>query len=323
MFLAGCYQEVITLGSYVRAFHRDKFYQLTAEVIEVALPEGVLTEYVMESYERSYLSILIALSYFNLDKKEEALVELRQSMMDENAHIYNHGNDPVITLLHAAIWSNFDLNVARPFWKKLSEDKNVSSEVQSFSQERVQEIDGNKKFEGTWRIFGLGYMPRLTWKTDFIKRENGPYKIMPTRNFPKTCSTNSTILMPTSSWVQKLSKRYEADYHPLLYTKSVVRVPFGFTYGVLGVTTGVAAGATGCAIGAYANSSSLCADSLNAAGYIIKKTGNMVEYVMAPDLRHWEKMPTAFFITRGNIDQSVPCLFDVELNLMTLHTLAR
>lgn len=324
LFVAGCYQEVITLGSFVRIYHRDKFYQLTAEVMELATPEGSFTDYVMESYERSYLSILIALSYFNLNKREDALIELRQSMMDEDARIYNHGNDPVITLLHATIWSNFDLNVARPFWKRLSEDKTVSSEVRSFCEQRIQEIDSGKRTKDTWRILGVGSMPRLIWKTDFIKRKNGPYKIFPKGEFPQACIADSTIMMPTSSWTQKLSRRYEAEYHPLLYAKSIIRAPFGVTYGVLGTTTGVAVGVAGCAAGGYAGSAGMCSDSIQGAAWIIGKTSNLVNYVMAPDLRHWENMPAAFVITRGNMYQLLgSCSLDLVHDITTIHEIPR
>jgi hypothetical protein len=79
LFKSSCYQEVITLGNYVRSQRRDKVYNVTAEVAEVFTPEGTFTEYVLESYERVFLSVLIATSYSDLGKNDDALVELRKA----------------------------------------------------------------------------------------------------------------------------------------------------------------------------------------------------------------------------------------------------
>ena len=53
LFEAGCYQEVISLGSFLRTHSRDKYYYLLSETFEVFVPEGTFVEYVMESFERS------------------------------------------------------------------------------------------------------------------------------------------------------------------------------------------------------------------------------------------------------------------------------
>lgn len=293
-----CLHEVITLGSYIRSHHRDKFYSVLSEIGELATPEGSLTEYVLESYERSYLSLLLSLSYLGLGMEESALVELRHSVMDEGARIYNYGDDPVITLLQAVLWSNLDPVVSRPYWKRLSEKTVADASIRQFAKERVAELDQGESDIAEWKIYGLGYLPPLTWKTDFLKREKGPYKIRAAGAFPKACSTSQALLIPTASWSDKLSRRYEAGYHPLVYSKSLARVPFGLVYGAAGVTAGVATGVAGCGAASYIRSEDLCRASLRGAVYVIEKTGDLVAYTLAPDLRRWERIPAAFYVTR-------------------------
>lgn len=58
--------------------------------------------------------------------------------------------------------------------------------------------------------------------------------------------------MSTNSWIKKLSTRYDSDYHPLLYTKSLVRFPIGIAYGIVGISAGTAIGVGGCVAAAEA-----------------------------------------------------------------------
>ncbi|WP_291515429.1 hypothetical protein [Bdellovibrio sp. ArHS] len=324
LFEMACFNEVIVLGSYIRSHHRDKFYSVTTEIAELATPEGTLTEYILESYERSYLSLLIAMSYLNLNDEEAAMVELRRSMVDEQAHLYNHGNDPVITALHATLWTRFDPQVARPYWKRLSEDKRVSAAIVKFAQQRLSEIDsGPTSPNRAWKVYGTGTLPGLIWKADFLKREKGPYKISVSSGFPKACATANSLLIPTSSWTDKIARRYEADYHPILYTKSLLRIPFGVTYGVLGVSAGVAVGVSGCALASYIRSGDLCSASLQGGGHIIMASGDLVEYTLGPDLRHWRKVPSAFYIVDESAVGTEQCLSRREKENMVLRSLSR
>ncbi|WP_413569471.1 hypothetical protein ACLWBD_02990 [Bdellovibrio sp. HCB117] len=324
LFEMGCFNEVIVLGSYIRSHHRDKFYSITSEIGELATPEGTLTEYILESYERSYLSLLISLSYLNLNDENAAQVELRQSMTDEQAQLYNHGNDPVITALHATLWTRFDPQVARPYWKRLSEDKKSSKAVAKFAQARLMEIDSDGvSTKRNWKIYGVGTLPGLIWKADFIKREKGPYKISAAGGFPKACSSAADLVIPTSSWIDKLSRRYEVDYHPLLYTKSLLRVPFGVTYGILGVSAGVAVGVSGCVVASQFRSNDLCRAAIQGGGGIIMASGDLVEYTLGPDLRHWENLPNAFYIVDESSNDNKECLSSRDKENMVLRALSR
>lgn len=308
LFTSNCFNEVIILGTHVHEHYRDKTYSVPAELAEFITPDGTWTDYILESYERSYLSLLMSLSYINLGNKEAAYVELRKSIMDENAKIYNHGNDPIITLLQAAIWSNLDPIASRPFWARLAEQKNITPPVRAFYETRLKEIDENKIPEGTWRIVGYDSFPKLEWDADLFG-EKGLFSIRSEYEFPKECAKNDTLLIPTSGWVEKLSQRYQPGYHPLLYAKGLVRTPIGLVVGVVGVTSGTVLGVAGCAAGVYLKSGDVCVASLKGAIYTIQKTGNVVEYTMGPDLRHWENVPKAFYIVRDADDYRGPrCL---------------
>ena len=71
-FAAQCYDTVIVQGEKARAEFRHKTFSLMKETTNVFVPEGSFIDYVLESYERGYLSILLAASYANVQKPEEA-----------------------------------------------------------------------------------------------------------------------------------------------------------------------------------------------------------------------------------------------------------
>ena len=73
-----CYDTVIVHGEKARSEFRHKTFSFLKETTNIFVPEGSFIDYVMESYERGYLSLLLAASYANVQKPEEAKVELRQ-----------------------------------------------------------------------------------------------------------------------------------------------------------------------------------------------------------------------------------------------------
>ena len=102
-YKSACYSEVIQLGGRVRDARRDKIFKITAEIGEIFTPEGTFTDYVLESYERAFLSVLIAMSHSRLGQSDAAMVELRRAQEEESALIYNFGADPAMALLQAAV----------------------------------------------------------------------------------------------------------------------------------------------------------------------------------------------------------------------------
>src|SRR6059036_1998084 len=71
-FSQKCYDVVIGYGARVQTEYRHKTYSVIKETASIFLPEGALTAYVMESYERGYLTVLIAASYVQEEKAEDA-----------------------------------------------------------------------------------------------------------------------------------------------------------------------------------------------------------------------------------------------------------
>jgi hypothetical protein len=316
-----CYNETIQVAEYIRSQRRDKYYSMTAEVAEVFTPEGSFTPYILESYERSYLTLLIAISHLEMDREEDALVELRQAVNEENAQLYNQGEDPVISFLLAALWDRFDSTLSRPHWKGLSERGDLDATVTRFAKQRMQDIDRKENSKVHWRISGVGAFPDLDWHSQFFSRK--PYKIVAQAPFPRACAGQRSLLLSTKSWANKISIRYNSDYHPLLFTKSLLRLPIGVTYGAIVATTGVGIGAGGCALAASAEdpSGKLCGASLDFAGQIIGESSNLVEFTLRPDMRHWKRVPIAFLIERsGEQSGSLEC---PDLNTLSLprHTL--
>jgi hypothetical protein len=106
LFDSACYLETIALGQVARDEFRDKQYSVFAETTELLTPEGTMTEYVMESYERAYLSFLISASYRQIHKLEDSQIELRRSYQETQAWLYNYGEDPVNLILQAVLWEN-------------------------------------------------------------------------------------------------------------------------------------------------------------------------------------------------------------------------
>jgi hypothetical protein len=85
---------VIVHGEKARSEFRHKTFSFLKETTNVFIPEGSFIDYVLESYERGYLSLLLAASYANVEKPDEAKVELRQ-LDHELLPLYNYGEDPV------------------------------------------------------------------------------------------------------------------------------------------------------------------------------------------------------------------------------------
>ena len=74
-------------------------------------------------------------------------------------------------------------------------------------------------------------------------------------------------------WAQKIAKRHEHDYHPLLNLKSWARLPVATGYGLVAGTGAVGVGVGGCAVGVYLkdNNNEICKASIEASGYLCNK----------------------------------------------------
>lgn len=293
-----CFHQVIKLGQSFRETARDKYYSITAEVGELFLAEGTLSHYVLESYERSYLSFLISSSYFQLDKKDLARIELRRSVDENTSLLYNYGDDPVVLLLQAALWENLDgPNDSRFLWRRVSEHPQASEDVRRFAHNRMSLIDLGQTPRQFWVIQALDKFPKLEWKIDFSNSANSYYQISSKTQFFDECSGPEELLVSTKPWLEKLKYRHAYDYHPLLNAKSWLRLPIGILYGSTLVGTGVAVALGGCAAESRSGG---CEYAVKLGGYLLSKSGDAFKATVQPDLRHWQNVPLAFYLIHSS-----------------------
>ena len=119
-FSRTCYGTVIAHGAQAQSEFRHKTFSTVRETFSVFLPDGTLTEYVVESYERGFLNVLIAASYLRQGDQEAVQVELRRLDHELFAPLYNFGEDPVNILLSAVLWEQLgELGEARVDWLRL------------------------------------------------------------------------------------------------------------------------------------------------------------------------------------------------------------
>lgn len=314
LFADSCFHETIQLGSFVRQKSHDKIYGISAEMAEVVTPEGTFTDYVMESYERTYLSLLMSISYLGLKDNENAQIELRRSQQEALAVTYNYGDDNVLRLLQAALWDRFDPMMARPYWQSLRDNSGRDLSVRRFVDARLAAIDQHPSEKAFWHITGFGYFAKMKGRFNFFSAKS--VEIWTEEPFPKSCSNQSGILMSTKPWADKLTTRYDSSYHPLLLGKSFARVPAGISYGVLGFSVGVAVGAGTCMLGAELGpvGGGVCDLGAAAALLIFTKTAQTVSKNFQPDLRHWESIPRSFYVTtQDKNDEVLGCFAEPDI----------
>lgn len=294
-----CYEETITFANEAKIRFGHKTFSFSKETLEFFSAEGTFTDYVLESYERGYLSFLIAASYVQLGKSKDVSIELNKFYNEETALTYNHGQDPVNALIQAAMWENVPREgfSSRPFWQWLSQSEAADAVTRDFASKRLAEIDAKKPAK-TWQIWGIGSFPHLQWSPRFASQKNSYFDIKPSTAFPKTCRNKSDVLvLPTTSWFNKIVARHSHSYHPLVHLKSWVRLPFGLIYGLTTVTAGAGIMAGGCSADlGLKGSGELCRFSIESGALVMSKSVDAVAQTIKPDLRHWEHLPEAVLI---------------------------
>jgi hypothetical protein len=311
-----CYQEVVTLGDRIRQHSRDKVYNIFAETMEFFLPAGSTTEYILESYERSYMSFLLSASYEHLGRHTDSAVEIRRAYDEGKAQIYNFGEDLVNLILQAVLWENSsEPKNARPFWRRVRESS-ADSALQNFAKRRIQALDQNRGQAKSWRVYSYGQFPKLDWKINFDAKNSGYYDVQHQHDFRKTCTSEHSLFISTQEWAGKIAMRSRLDYHPLLYLKSWTRLPIGITLGGTAAVAGIGIGVGGCGAGIYlagqANNGGqlaqqICQSSFDTGKMVFDKSGAIINFVLEPDLRNWQQVPEGFYITDQETSPSDHC----------------
>lgn len=306
LYYGQCYQEVIKYGTFIRETYRQKNYSITKELSEIFLPEGATTEYVLESYERAYLSFLLGASYFNLGQENEAMVELSRLNNETNAIIYNFGEDPINLILQGVMWENVTkpLFSSRPFWERYLKLKSADKSLKPFIKEKLKSID-LKAMQDKWAVYALGEFPELDWSMTLKNSKTGYFRVKPKEPFLENCYSKTGMLINADSWFNKIAMRHSHKYHPLVNAKSWIRLPIGIIYTVTTFVAGAGLAVGGCALDIAASANDhgsggvLCELSIRGGVLLMSQTDDVAKYILQPDLRHWEKIPASFLFTNA------------------------
>jgi hypothetical protein len=313
-FAAQCYDTVIVHGEKARSEFRHKTFSLLKETTNVFIPEGSFIDYVMESYERGYLSLLLAASYANVQKPEEAKVELRQLDHELFTPLYNYGEDPVNLLLSAVLWERVgEVNEARVDWLRLRDLgvmwKGQQDAVRVFAARQVARIDEGQGFSEPWHVYGIGRFPELTWDLQFFGSASGYFSVKANGEFLPACQSDTGVRLSTRSWFDKVAIRHSHGYHPLLNVQAWIRLPFGLTYSLIPLAAGAGVLVGGCMLDAAGDGKgALCQLSVIGGAALMRNAPVVMEGALRPDLRHWEHVPAAFVVTRASTPEQDPCL---------------
>lgn len=323
-FGARCDDLVVKYGAQARSQFRHKFFSVTGEAVNVFVPDGTFIEYVLESYERGYLSTLLAVSNLRMQRGEDAKVELRDLDHELFAPIYNYGEDPVNLLLSAVLWEQLgEIGEARVDWLRLKDwqlqTKKEDTALREFARERVSRIDSGEAAGASWRVYGISTFPEVDWDLQFTNSTSGYFSITPKRPFLSSCSSRTGLRLSTESWFHKIAIRHNHAYHPLLNVQTWIRLPLGLTYSLIPVAVGAGVMVGGCAVDLAAEGKgALCQLSVVGGIAIMSTAPQVLEGSLRPDLRHWENVPAAVVVTKASEPKQEPCLANVKAEVQRL-----
>lgn len=323
-FASRCDELVVKYGAQARSRFRHKSFSVTGETANVFVPDGTFIEYVMESYERGYLSILLSASYIRLQNPEEGKVELRDLDHELFAPIYNYGEDPVNLLLSAVLWERVgDVREARVDWLRLRDFQRTSKKsdgaLRGFAERRVSRIDSGDGQAEEWHVYRVGRFPGLDWDLQFTSSTSGYFSITPTQPFMESCESATGLRLSTETWFDKIAMRHSHAYHPLLNMQTWIRLPLGLTYSLIPVAAGASVMVGGCMIDmAGDGKGALCQLSVVGGMAIMSTAPTVLEGALRPDLRHWDEVPAAIVATRASAPELEPCLASLKTDVQRM-----
>ena len=315
-FTQECDQAIIEYAGRAQEEFRHKTFSVSKETAGVFLSDGALTEYVLESYERAYLSVLLAASYYRMGNPEEAKVELRRLDHELFSPLYNFGEDPVNLMLSAILWEVLgEPGDARTDWYRVAEPGNsslltVDPTLQAFAREQVVRLDLGTTPPSPWQVFGLGRFPHVDWKVKLFGSPNGYFAIQPNPAFQPTCVSNTGVRISTETWFAKIAHRHDHAYHPLLNIQSWIRLPIGVVYGLVPFSLGAGVAVGGCAGAASLGDKggqALCELAIRGGLSLMGMAPAVFKNTVRPDLRHWELVPAVFVMTNAPTLELEPC----------------
>ena len=207
-FYDHCYETVIKYGAKAQTEYRHKTYSALKEAGSIFVPEGTLTDYTIESYERGFLSFLLSASYDRLQKADDAGVELRRLDHEIFTELYNYGEDPVNIVLSAVMWERLgETNESRVDWNRLQDKKvlpkQIDEPIRAFALKRMGQIDAAEKIGLDWSLYAVGLFPEIEWKLKFINSEDGYFSVTARQDFIPACASDTGLRISTQSWFKK------------------------------------------------------------------------------------------------------------------------
>jgi len=314
VFNQRCYEMVLDYGTRAKTAYRYKQFSVLRESSSIFLPDGMLTEYVLESYERGFLTFLLSASHYQLNNPEGSKVELRRLDHEIITPLYNYGEDPINILLGAVMWETLgEPDESRVDWNRLSTQHERHKPVAEFALNRMQAIDDAKEATGPWTIYAIGTFPEVDWDLQFTGSNNGYFSVKPKQQFGEECASETGVRIPTQPWFSKISLRHNNGYHPILNAQTWLRLPFGFAYSITTFASGASIAIGGCALDLYAKGDgSLCEVSLKGGTALIKESPRVLKHALQPDLRHWDNVPAGFLFTTVSDVEEEACFTNLS-----------
>jgi hypothetical protein len=313
-FNLGCYETVLTYGTQAQADYRYKTFSVLRETSNIFLPDGTFIDYVLESYERGFLTVLLAASYYHLGNQEAAKVELRRLEHEIFTPLYNYGEDPVNLLFSAVLWEVLgEFEEARVDWTLLQRQDDLAEEVRTFARQRLARLDGREDISRNWTIAAIGNFPDIDWDVKFVKADSGYFSVKPRQSFQAPCASESGVRISTASWFEKIAVRHSYGYHPLLHVQSWLRLPIGVAYCITTFASGAGIAVGGCFVDAAAQGDgSICELAIRGGVALIQQSPKVLHHMLCPDLRHWDNVPASFVFTTAPNIMDEPCFTSVS-----------
>ncbi len=313
-FNHGCYAMVLDYGSRAQIDYKYKQFSVVRETSSIFLPDGMVTDYVLESYERGFLTFLLSASHYQLNNFEGSKVELRRLDHEIITPLYNYGEDPINILLSAVMWEMLDQPAESWVdWNRLSTQYEGHASVATFAAQRMRAIDEGKGVAGPWSIYAIGNFPDIDWDLQFTGSNNGYFSVKPAQRFGEDCMSDTGVQISTRPWFEKIALRHNDGYHPILNAQSWMRLPFGVAYSITTFASGASIVVGGCALDVYTQAEgALCQVSLNGGTVLIRESPKVLRHVLQPDLRHWDNVPISFLFTTSSTLEEEGCFSNLS-----------
>ena len=321
-FSAGCDETVIIYGTQAQEEYKYKTFRVLKEASNIFLPDGTFIDYVLESYERGFLSVLLAISYYRLHNLDAPQVELRRLDHEIFTPLYNYGADPINLLFSAILWEVLgEPQEARVDWNRLQGQEGQDAVVRSFALFRLGQLDAKEGLSKDWSVYAIGRFPGIDWNIDFQDSSTGYFSVKPRHGFLPGCFSGSGVRISTHSWFQKIAVRHDSGYHPLLHAQSWIRLPVGVVYSIITFSAGAGIMVGGCfADMAAKGDGSLCKVSIRGGMAVMQESPHVLRYALRPDLRHWDNVPSSFLFTWAADLKDEPCWRNVPASYQGLTT---